>query len=428
MQNYVINTGDTLYKIGEAFSVTVSELATANQINPAEPLVVGQVMVIPITGIYYWVQQGDTLYKIGQRFGFSAAELAKVNNISNSQSLAVGTRLFIPPKAKVTAEFNAYIEPRGTSVSPTLKEAARSEAPLLTYLAPFSFQIQRDGSLKAPLLDDFPAIATEEGVTLMMVLTNLENDQFSAELGDIILNNQEVQNNLLDNIIITANTLGFKDIHFDLEHLRPEDREAYNTFLSKAADRLHEQGFLMSTALVPKTSAAQEGAWYSAHDYKVHGEVADFVVIMTYEWGYSAGPPMPVSPYGPVRRVLEYALTEIPADKIMMGQNLYGYDWTLPFEPGKGYAKAISPQEAIRTARENKAEIQYDYISRAPYIDYTAPDGAAHKVWFEDGRSIAAKFNLLKELGLRGMSYWKLGLSFPQNWLLLGDRFNVVKR
>lgn len=56
----------------------------------------------------------------------------------------------------------------------------------------------------------------------------------------------------------------------------------------------------------------------------------DFVVIMTYEWGYSAGPPMAVSPIGPVRQVLEYAKTEIPANKIMMGQNLYGYDWTRP--------------------------------------------------------------------------------------------------
>ena len=28
---------------------------------------------------------------------------------------------------------------------------------------------------------------------------------------------------------------------------------------------------------------------------------------------------------------------------------------------------------------------------------------------------------LIKELDLRGMSYWKLGLSFPQNWLLITD-------
>jgi spore germination protein len=49
-------------------------------------------------------------------------------------------------------------------------------------------------------------------------------------------------------------------------------------------------------------------------------------------------------------------------------------------------------------------------------------------VWFEDARSIQAKFDLIKELKLRGMGYWKLGLDFPQNWLLISDNFNVRKR
>jgi spore germination protein len=149
---------------------------------------------------------------------------------------------------------------------------------------------------------------------------------------------------------------------------------------------------------------------------------------MTYEWGYSGGPPMPVSPIGPVRKVIEYALTEMPASKIMMGQNLYGYDWTLPYVPGGQYARAVSPQRAIEIAAENNAAISYDYTAQAPYFNYTDTAGKQHRVWFEDARSIQAKFNLVKELGLRGVSYWKLGLSFPQNWLLIENNFDVVKR
>ena len=184
----------------------------------------------------------------------------------------------------------------------------------------------------------------------------------------------------------------------------------------------------MSTALAPKTSAAQTGQWYAAHDYRAHGEIADFVVIMTYEWGYSAGPPMAVSPIGPVRQVLEYAKTEIPANKIMMGQNLYGYDWTLPFVKGGAYARAVSPQTAISLARENNAFIEYDDTAQAPFFYYRDASQKRHVVWFEDARSIQAKFDLLKELGLRGISYWKLGWDFPQNWLLLGDRFEILKK
>lgn len=148
---------------------------------------------------------------------------------------------------------------------------------------------------------------------------------------------------------------------------------------------------------------------------------------MTYEWGYSGGPAQAVSPIGPVRRVLEYALTEMPGSKIMMGQNLYGYDWTLPFVEGSS-ARAISPQQAIQIAARHGVAIQYSERDQAPFFQYWDAEGREHEVWFEDARSIQAKFDLIKELGLRGMSYWKLGLSFPQNWLLLEDNFEVVKR
>lgn len=260
-----------------------------------------------------------------------------------------------------------------------------------------------------------------------MVITNQENDQFSDELGRILLNDMNIQNTFLNNIVTTAKRHGFRDIHFDFEFLRPEDREAYNSFLRKAKERFSREGWLLSTALAPKTSAEQKGKWYEAHDYKAHGEIADFVVIMTYEWGYSGGPAMAVSPINPVREVIEYALTEMPASKIMMGQNLYGYDWTLPFVEGT-IAKAVSPQQAIRLALEHNVPIQYDYRAQAPFFHYTDKEGKRHEVWFEDARSIQAKFDLIRELNLRGISYWKLGLSFPQNWLLIVENFDVVKR
>lgn len=428
MQIHVVQPGQTLYGIAQAYDVSTDAIEEANQLSAPERLVSGQALVIPIAGHYYWVQPGDSFYSIAKRFGQKASTLAEVNGLVLNQPLQTGLRLYIPPAPRREAEVNAYVEPRGETFSQPLQKAAADAAPDLTYLAPFSFRIQRDGSLQAPPLDDLASIAAQHQVTLMMVVTNLENAQFSSELGRIILNDQEVQDQLLKNIISEAKRLNFRDIHFDMEFLRPEDREAYNAFLRKAAEIIHKEGFLLSTALAPKTSASQTGAWYTAHDYKVHGEVADFVIIMTYEWGYSGGPPMPVSPIGPVRQVLTYAASEMPSRKIMMGQNLYGYDWTLPFVAGGQYAKALSPQAAIDLARNRNAAILYDYRAQAPHFNYTDDAGKQHKVWFEDARSIQAKFDLIKELDLRGISYWKLGLPFPQNWLLLEDNFKVVKK
>lgn len=427
MQIHVVRQNESLTGIARAFGTTVADLVEANEIPNPNNLVIGQALVIPIVGSFYWVQPGDSLWSISRKFQISYQELATVNNISVNQPLTIGFRLYIPERPKRNGEFNAYVEPRGTSVAAALEESARDAAPYLTYLAPFSFQALRDGSLKEPLLNNFPAIAEANNNVLMMVITNQENDQFSDELGRILLNDMEVQNRFLDNIVQTAKKYGFRDIHFDLEFLRPADREAYNQFLRKAKERFSAEGWFLSTALAPKTSAEQEGAWYEAHDYKAHGEIVDFVVIMTYEWGYSGGPAMAVSPIGPVREVLEYAITEMPASKIMMGQNLYGYDWTLPFAEGT-IAKALSPQQAIVLAAENNVAIQYDNKAQAPFYTYTDANGKQHEVWFEDARSIQAKFDLMKELRIRGVSYWKLGLSFPQNWLLITENFNVVKK
>ncbi len=428
MHIYVVKRGDSLFQIARRYGTTVQAINQANQLPNPNQLVNGQAIVIPIPGRFHVVTAGDSLEKIARQYGTTVAEITRINGLSQSAPLQVGRQLRIPPPVKTRIEATGYIEPAAAGYSSNLLARAREAGPQLTYLAPVSYNAKRDGSLENPALNPLPAIASQHGVSLMMDITNLENDQFSAELAQILFNNQEVQQTFLDNISRIARQANFRDIHFDFEYLRPEDREAYNQFLRRAKERFNREGKTVSTALAPKTSASQQGQWYEAHDYKAHGEIVDFSILMTYEWGYSGGPPMAVSPIGPVRDVLAYALTEMPASKIVMGQNLYGYDWTLPYRPGNPFARVVSPQEAIRLAARHNASIRYDRTVQAPFIDYTDENGRLHKIWFEDARSIDAKFSLLRELNLRGVAYWKIGLAFPQNWLLLSDRFTVVKK
>lgn len=427
MQIHVVKQGDTIFNIANTYNTPMETIIQANELDAPSSLVVGQTIVIPIIGQFYFVQRGDNLSTIAQKFGTTTQELARINNIPVGNKLPIGFRLYIPPQPQPAIVSSAYIEPYGDTVSNTLKTAAKKVSSVLTYLAPFSYTVNRDGSLTAPPLDDFKTIAENNDATLMLVVSNLENGEFSRELGHIILTVQAVQNKLLDSIVNIASTVGFSDVHFDLEFLPPNDREAYNTFLRKAKDRLTQAGLQLSTALAPKTSGTQQGAWYEAHDYEAHGEIVDFVVLMTYEWGYSAGPPLPVSPLNNVREVVEYALSVMPSEKILLGQNLYGYDWTLPFEQGGELADALSPQQAITLARKENVAIEYDQEAQAPFFSYYDAEGNKHQVWFEDARSIQAKFNLIKELNLLGIAYWKLGLSFPQNWLLLQANFTITK-
>lgn len=57
---------------------------------------------------------------------------------------------------------------------------------------------------------------------------------------------------------------------------------------------------------------------------------------------------MAVAPINMVRRVVEYALTEIPVYKISLGIPNYGYDWLLFYVRGVTRVETISNLEAVQ--------------------------------------------------------------------------------
>ncbi|BAB06011.1 glycoside hydrolase family 18 protein [Halalkalibacterium halodurans] len=425
MQIHVVQENESVFSIANLYGVNANELIMANEIPNPDTLVPGQTMVIPIVGRYYFVQPGDSLYSIARRFNTTVEQIAQINQLNVNEPLQPGLRLYLPPQPKTEIEVNGYIEPR-----PPLETEPRVISrigPWLTYVSVFSYQVTREGEL-IPVPDE-PSLEASAlfAIAPVLVITNIEGDNFNPELGEAILQSEALQDKVLTEAISVMEEKGYRSLNIDFEHLRPEDREPYNAFLRKAADRLRATGYTLSTALAPKVGPEQVGAWYEAHDYPAHGEIVDFTVLMTYEWGWSGGPPMAVAPLDQVRRVVEYAVSVMPANKVMMGIPLYGYDWTLPYEPGGEFARAISPQEALLIAARYGATIQYDETAQSPFFTYRDVEGRDHEVWFEDARSIEAKFQLVKELGLRGVSYWVLRIEIPQNWLLIQEHFSVRK-
>ena len=214
-------------------------------------------------------------------------------------------------------------------------------------------------------------------------------------------------------------------IDLDFEFVLPQDRNAYVEFTRRLAGEMHSIGRTVSVALPPKISVDQRGLLYEGIDYRGLGEAADHVLLMTYEWGYTYGPPMAVAPLPQVRSIVDYAVTEIPVNKINLGIPNYGYDWPLPYGRGVTRADTIGNIQAVDIARENGAVIDYDSVSQAPNFHYIK-NGTEREVWFEDVRSIQAKFDLIKEYGLRGAGYWNLMRGFRPNWLLLNNNFDIV--
>lgn len=375
--------------------------------------------------IIYVVKEGDTIYSIAREFNKNPEALISENELTNPNRLVVGQTIVITEENEEklrSIAVNGYIYPEVS------QQVLRKTLPNLSMLTIFTYGFTPEGELIG--IDDNNAIeqAKAYGVAPLMLISTLTKEgTFSNELADILLNDEYLQDILINNILANLREKNYFGLDIDFEFIPEKDRLAYAKFIEKTTNALNREGFYVIVALAPKTSSEQTGLLYEAHDYNLIGKVANAVLIMTYEWGYTYSSPMPVAPINKVREVVNYAVSEIEAGKIFMGIPNYGYNWTLPYVRGESRAKSLSNVEAVELAQKYNAVILFDEVAQSPYFYYTDEEGREHIVHFEDARSIFAKLSLVNEYSLAGVSYWNLMKFFPQNWLVLNSLYDVYK-
>lgn len=371
---------------------------------------------------------------IAASYGVSVEALIYANQIPYPYGLAIGQAILIPGGAE-EGEGGALQENRQTVVTngyayPFISNWVLEQTlPYLTELSVFSYGFTVEGYLVPPLWDDEPLIwkAREYGALPILTLTPFDTSgRFNNYLVSVVSNNMEAQANLIDQLLTTVRDKGYAGIDIDFEYILAEDREAFAAFVTNVRMAANAEGYSVSVALAPKTADDQPGLLYEGKDYALLGEAANSVLLMTYEWGYTYGPPMAVAPINKVREVVEYALTRIPAEKISLGIPNYGYNWALPYQRGVTRATTIGNVEAVQIAIHYGVPIQFDELAMSPFFRYRQ-NGTEHEVWFEDVRSMQEKFSLVKQYGLRGMGYWQIMQLFRANWLLLADTFRIIK-
>lgn len=417
---YTVKSGDTLFTIARSFGTTVNQIVYDNQIADPNKLVVGQALVMHSGRVTHTVARGDTLFRIAMMHGTTVNAILAANTwIANPNSIYPGQIIVIPRKTMREIDVNGFNQ--------NLTTTARSETlPYLTYISPFSFGVDKSGTLTP--INDAAVIseARNQSVAPLMCITNTDaSGRFSSDIAHAVLTDMTAQNALIQNVMKALRERNYYGLCIDFEYVFPFDRENYNNFLRRIVQPLHNEGYLLSTALAPKTYSEQSGILYEAHDYAAHGEICDLVIIMTYEWGYTYGPAMAVSPIGPVKKVLDYGVSVIPPRKILMGMPNYGYDWTLPFVQGTA-ARVVTNVGAVNLAVRQNVEIKYDEVQQSPFFNYFY-QGNLHEVWFDDARSVQARLRLVDEYNLGGISYWTIDSLFRQGLIVLQDMYKISK-
>ncbi|WMI80721.1 glycosyl hydrolase family 18 protein [Anaerotignum sp. MB30-C6] len=425
MTIHVVNTDETIYSIALKYNVPIKELMEHNAITNPNLLTKGQALLILEPEVIYQVEAGDSIFSIAQKFGITEYTLLQNNpQLISASYIYPGQTLNISYTGEPLGQYlvNGYVYPH------IKQDVLNQTVPYLSMLSIFSYGFQPDGQLLPPDDQALLLAANTKGAAPILVLTPLDaSGRFSNELVSQMLNNPDSRETLINNLLSVMSQKGYYGIDIDFEYVLPEDKEAFISFIGEVKAAMNAAGYKVFVALAPKTSAEQPGLLYEAHDYKRIGEIADYVFLMTYEWGFAYGPPMGVAPLNKVKEVLDYAITEIPPEKIIMGIPNYGYDWSLPFLRGDSKAISMGNQEAVQMAMNLRAEILYDELAQSPYFYYSDEEGMPHVVWFEDARSIDAKLRTASEYGFAGVGYWNIMRPFVQNWMLASNLYNIEK-
>lgn len=431
---YTVVAGDTLFQLAQLFETSVAAFVQTNNLVNPNLINIGTVLIIPgWSQISYSVRQGDTLYQIAQRYGVSLELIVKVNQNANPELIYPGQILIIPQRVSLPAK--RPIETFGYFFLYNLAGLERSLtsiAPYITYGGLYEYPITSEGNIEINS-------NTERAITLLnrfniqplAVITNwTPGIGFDPDLARAIMGDQTVKLRTIENIVNLLTTYNFAGINVDFENMYSADRQLYTDFIRDLTAAVKPRGYLVSVAIAPKASDLPNSPWVGTFDYRALGELADFVFLMTYEWGWVGGPPMPIAPINLVQQVLNYAVTQIPREKILQGIPLYAYNWPLPDTP-ETTATPVNLVDVYNLAYRFNAVINFDPVAQSPWFRYTGEQNTEHEVWFEDVRSVKAKYQTASEFGLRGVGYWGYvnePYGFPQNWPMLEEFFTVIKK
>ena len=311
---HVVRPGESLSSVAREYGVPLSQLAVDNGLQNDPRLVVGQALVVQFPQQVHTVQPGESLSSIARQYGMSLRQLYRNNPIlGGGPVLYPGQTLVISYEGATEGvlSVNGYAYPFID------KDLLQSTVPYLTFLTPFTYGFTPDGTLVD--LDDgvLIAMAKAGGAAPLMHLSTLTGEGgFSNELAHIALTDRTVQDALISNLRRTLEEKGYRGLDVDFEYVFPEDASAYAAFLGRLTALLNPLGYPVIAALAPKTSADQPGLLYEGHNYRAIAEAVNEVLLMTYEWGYTYGPPMAIAPLYIVRQVVEYAHRRNPNLKI----------------------------------------------------------------------------------------------------------------
>lgn len=422
MTVYTVQPGDTIESIAEKFNVPYERLIQQNIVQPDIGLVVGQDLVITDPEIVYYAQNEDTLQSIAQAYGVSITELLQNNPLlSDRNNLIAGEEVIISYVKEDELEVNGY------AFFYISVDTLKRTLPYLTYLSIAGYQTTASGSINAPDDKTIIQITRAYGVAPLMLCSTLDRQGMgSYDIMHTIINNKNIQEIYINNILRVLRERNLAGVNYGCQFILKEDLQKYIDFLAEVKLRLSEKGYIVIISMIPSTYGFDpEGVNDTTYYYQI-GQIADRVVLISYQWTYATFSLVEQTTVKFLEKYVQYAITQIPPEKILVGITRVAYDWQLPFIEDESRVNALSNASSISLANDLGVEISFDEETQTPYFYYTI-EGIEYFVWFKDAKTIISILDLVNRYQLRGISVWSIMDYEPQIWTIINSRYRITK-
>lgn len=427
MDIYVVQQGDTINSVADKYGVDVTKLIQDNGIENPNDLVIGQTIVITYPIQTYTVQEGDTLTGIAASNNVPLMQLLRNNpGLCNQEYLYPGETINISYNTKGKIITNGFTYPY------IKKEILLQALPNLTYLSIFNYRSTAEGEIVA-YFDDTELINMAKSfgvIPLMMTTTLTPQGQPNIQAAFSILQNVEYQNRYIDNLLAILKEKGFYGINIIFNFMTSETQVLYDDFLKLVLSRLSPEGYLLFATINYSITMVNNEASFEQIDFSTLSQSVNKIIFLQLTWGTNSGPPSPVISIENIRKYLDYLITLIPNDKIILGTSLISYDWALPHIPGKTHAHSLTLNSSLKLANEFNSSILFDTPSQTPYFNYSEFSYVVpieHIVWSLDARTINALTDTFFEYELSGIGLWNIMVYYPQIWLIINSQYEIQK-
>jgi len=424
---HVVQPGETIISIAEYYNIPVDRLILENGITNPDNLAIGQTIVIVQPDVLYTVQLGDTLNSIAEQHDVSPLEILRNNPyLSDREFLYAGETIVISYQTNKTRTVATI----GYTFSYIDKSVLIKTLPFLTYLSIFNYRTTSEGEIifRADDTELINLAKTYSVAPLMFVSTMSEEGLIDREVTYNILHNISVQDRVIDNVLHIMKAKGFYGINLYVESITYDNLNIFAEYLKKASERFHSEGYKILITITPTTEIeTSTNVSFERIDYSKLAEFVDGVIFSSYDWARSYSYPNAIFPVNLLIELLDYLVSIIPPEKILLGITALGYDWTLPYVPGVSESTVITYNRAVEIAADNGIPIQFSETAQSPYFYYTNIDGSLHVVWTKDARSFNARAGLVVEYNLQGFSLWTIMRFDTQMWFVFNNQFYIQK-